>query len=244
MGGSVTLQLYLPLKSQHRLLVKVQDLLEKACYVFGQNVMGDVLRKEGWDSPECVELNIWTQVFRCNEDRFGADKIEVLGKPFPDYLESIAEIRHTAVHRVRVTANRVEYFMVEAESLAHLLGDDTCGRTLLHLRRETRSVIDEFGRNKDLLELRLREKRKEIAARRVELDCIERTALETMLREDKEYQALAGANLEQAIEAPETVVHSISISEHGTGSSEDGEGESLGEPSCGSIGKVQSSVDL
>jgi hypothetical protein len=63
-----------------------------------------------------------------------------------------------------------------------------------------------------------------------------------MLKEDKEYQTLAGANLEQAIEAPETVVHSIATSEHRTGSSEDGDAESLGVHSYGSIGKVQSSL--
>jgi hypothetical protein len=74
--------------------------------------MGDILRRKEWDSPECVELNIWTRELLCNKDRFDADRINGLGKPFPDFLKSI---RHTAVHRVRVTANRVEQFMIEVE---------------------------------------------------------------------------------------------------------------------------------
>ncbi len=51
-------------------------------------------------------------------------------------------------------------------------------------------------------------------------------AVEDMLREDKEYQALASANLEQAIGAPETIQHSASTSEHDTSSEAEAEVES------------------
>ncbi|KAH6717626.1 hypothetical protein BKA61DRAFT_571715 [Leptodontidium sp. MPI-SDFR-AT-0119] len=63
--------------------------------------MGDILQKEGWDCPESVELNIWVRVFRCNEDKFDAEKLLELGKPFSELLDLIARLRHTAVHRVR-----------------------------------------------------------------------------------------------------------------------------------------------
>jgi hypothetical protein len=112
---------YLPLDTQHLLLVKVQAILEEACYAFGHKMMGDILQKEGWDCPESVELNIWAWVFRCNEDKFDADKLVELGKPFPELLDSIAQLRHTAVHRVRVSANKVQQFVTEAESLATVL---------------------------------------------------------------------------------------------------------------------------
>ncbi|KAF2183308.1 hypothetical protein K469DRAFT_583254, partial [Zopfia rhizophila CBS 207.26] len=92
--------LHLPLKSLHQLLIKVQAILENTCYAFGYNMMGDILQKDGWDGPECVELNIWTQLFRCNEDKFEADGMDDLGNPFPEFLESIAQIRHTIIQRV------------------------------------------------------------------------------------------------------------------------------------------------
>lgn len=76
--------------------MKVQAILEEACYAFGHKMMGDILQKEGWDCPESVELNIWARVFRCNEDKFDAEKLLELGKPFPELLDSIAQLRHTA----------------------------------------------------------------------------------------------------------------------------------------------------
>ena len=206
--------------------MKVQAILENACYAFGHEKMGDVLQKEGWDCPESVELNIWARVFRHNEDRFDAEKLLDLGKPFSELLDSIAQLRHTAVHRVRVSANKVCQFMTEAESLANILHNDTCARTLSRIRREAKQVIDELGRNKDLLESLLNEKLQEIDAQRRELDRLECKAVEDMLREDKEYQTLASANLEQAISAPETIQYSASTPEHYTSSEAEVEPES------------------
>lgn len=197
--------------------------------------MESVVQKEGWDCPESVELNIWTKVFRHYENKFDANGIRGLGKPFSDFLDSIAQIRHSAVHRVRVTANTVEKLLADAESLAELLGNLACARTLLRLRRETKLAVDELGRNKDLLESRLTEKLREIADARAALDRIEQTAVEDMLNEDKEYQNFAGMNLEQAINAPETVLHSPVASEQETSSEADEDLDSLNEHSIGQI---------
>jgi hypothetical protein len=220
--------------------VKVQAILEEACYAFGDKMIGDILQKEGWDCPESVELNIWARVFRCNEDKFDADKLVELGKPFPELLNSIAQLRHTAVHRVRVSANKVQQFVTEAESLATVLRNDICAQILSRLRRAVQQVIDELGRNKDLLESILKEKLQEIDARRRELDSLECKAVEDMLKEDKEYQTLASANLKQSISAPEAIQHSASTSEHETSSEVEVEVESFAEPSFGQAGEIAS----
>jgi hypothetical protein len=117
-----------------------------------------------------------------------------------------------------VSANRVQQFIMEAESLANILHNNICARMLSRLRRDAQQVIDELGRNKDLLESILKEKLQEIDARRRELDSLELKTVEDMLRADKEYQTLVSANLEQAISARETVQQSASTSEHETSS--------------------------
>ncbi|KAH6637488.1 hypothetical protein C7974DRAFT_142230 [Boeremia exigua] len=212
---------YLPAKSQRRLLGKVQDMLEDACYKFGKRTMMQELRKNGWDSPDCVELNAWMGIFRFHETLFSSDKLAAVGKPFPDLRNSISQIRHAAVHRLRITAGRVETLLADAETLAVLLEDEACARQLSRLRRETHLVVEEFGRNKDLLELRFMDKRKEIAARRAELDRLERTAWTTALEEDKLYQIIAGSHLEEIADAPETTLHSAANSDGGETSEED-----------------------
>lgn len=222
--------LYLPAKGQRRLLSKVQDILEHACFAFGKKAMASELQKQGWDSSECVELNVWMGLFRSREHLFSAERLAALGKSFPDLLSSIAQIRHTAVHRLRITAGRVELFLADAETLTALLADESCVRQLSHLRRETHSVLEEFGRSKDLLESQYKDKCKEIAARRAELDRIEHAAWDTMLEEDKQYQRFAGANLEEIIDIPETALHSAATSDVDDTSEEDASIESEGEP--------------
>jgi hypothetical protein len=75
-----------------------------------------------------------------------------LGKPFAQILDSIVHLRHTAVHRLRISANRLEQFMIDAEALVRLLRDDYCRLKLTRLRMDTQLTIGELKRNKDLLE--------------------------------------------------------------------------------------------
>jgi hypothetical protein len=202
-------------------LIKVQAILEKACYTFGQKTMGEILHKEGWDCPESVELNRWHEIFLLNQDKFAVKDIEELGKPFAELLDSISQLRHTAVHRLRVSATTTEQFMIDCESLANLLHDKTCAKTLSRLRREMQRTTEELKRNKDLLESRLADTLEKIAVQRAELERLESLAVEDMLREDLEYQAFAGTNLEQTITSPETLVQSQAATDKETGSETD-----------------------
>ena len=86
---------YLPLHTQHRLLVKVQAILEEACYTFGCKMMKELVQKEGWDCPESVELNVWARVFRHNEDKFNTEKLLELEMSFPELLDTIAQLYDT-----------------------------------------------------------------------------------------------------------------------------------------------------
>jgi hypothetical protein len=108
---------------------------------------------------------------------------------------------------------------------------------LSRIRREVQQIIDELGHNKDLLESILKDKLQEIDARRHELDNLKHKAVEDMLKEDKEYQTLASANLEQAIGARETIQLSASTSEHNTGSETEVEVESFGRFGFGQAGE-------
>ena len=117
---------YLPFQTQHNLLVTVQQALERACYEFARNSMPEVVKQEGWECAESVELNLWARACTARLDKFEAEAVEDLGKPLQELFDSLAQLRHTAVHRVRISANRLEVFMVDAESCAKLLDDSGC----------------------------------------------------------------------------------------------------------------------
>ena len=199
---------YLPYQTQHQLLVKVQGILEKACYEFGARELKETVQNEGWGCAESAELNRWPQIFLLNQDKFLPTDLQELGKPFAQVLNSITQIRHTAVHRLRISANRLEQFMIDAEAIARLLRNDNDVQRLTRLRVNTQVTIDELKRNKDLLESKLSSKLRKIASQRAELDRLEHVAIVEMLKEDNEYKLLAGANLEEAIRSPDAVVQS------------------------------------
>ncbi|TLD37085.1 hypothetical protein E2P81_ATG03897 [Venturia nashicola] len=111
-------RLYLPFPTQHRILARVQAMLEAACYNFGRQVIPDIMKNEGWDSPETIELSYCACAFKDNEDKFDAIKIKELGKPFTEVLDLIVHLRHTVVHRLPVTAARTEQFLSAAEHLS------------------------------------------------------------------------------------------------------------------------------
>ncbi|KAJ8126091.1 hypothetical protein O1611_g7549 [Lasiodiplodia mahajangana] len=190
--------IYLPLRTQHRILTDVQRILEDACFDFGQRAMPDILKRKRWDCSEAAELNLWAAELLQRQSEF-ANRADNIGQPLTKLLRSVADIRHTAVHRICISARGLEQFLLNAESLATLLGDTTRLKSLTELRRSIQQAMEELERNKHVLGSKLRETLKRVAAQRAELDRIEEIAISDMLREDGEYQAFAGKNLEETI---------------------------------------------
>ncbi|KAK5215328.1 hypothetical protein LTR72_011610 [Exophiala xenobiotica] len=204
---------YLPYRTQHRLLLKVQGIHENACYNFGSREMKDIMAKKGWDCPECVELNVWARTFLTNQGCFQPVDLEGLGQSFSELTSSISHLRHAVVHRLRISAEGLERFLVDAEALTQLLHDDHSTMSLARLRRDTQMSIEELKRNKDLLESRLNSKLKQISDQRIELDRLEQSIVDEMLKADKEYHLLAGSNLDEAIQSYDTAIHSTAPTE-------------------------------
>ncbi|KAI1306596.1 hypothetical protein F5Y03DRAFT_353907 [Xylaria venustula] len=188
---------YLPIRTQHRILTKVQSILEDACFDFGQRRIPDVLKRNQWDCSEAAELNLWSKELMKRQNELFHKAVDT-GKPLDKLLSSIADLRHTAVHRICISARGLEQFLLNAESFVVILGDTTRLKLLTEIRRNIQQTIEELERNKHLLTSKLQETLKRIAAQRAELDRMEEIALADMMREDGEYQEFAGRSLEVA----------------------------------------------
>ncbi|KAF7196809.1 hypothetical protein HII31_01727 [Pseudocercospora fuligena] len=190
---------YFPLKTQHKLLIEVQRILEEVCFRFASQRLEDVLKTKGWSCPEAVELNVWTGVLRSRQVLFTEAEISSIGKSYIEFLRSITKIRHTAVHRQPISAKLVEQLLQDAEVLTKLLKDEAATGRIAQLRRRTQFVLAEIERNKDSLGAKIVATQKDFANRRAELDRLEKSAVAEMLAEDSEYQKLAGERLEEDI---------------------------------------------
>lgn len=93
-----------------------------------------VLRKHQWDDAESLELNRFIAELRAVQEILPA-RINPT-KPLDILLRSIANIRHNAVHRRKVSMEGVEQCLLDATEFAALLGDFRCVENISTLRRE------------------------------------------------------------------------------------------------------------
>lgn len=183
-------------------MVQLQSLMELACYNYGKRAMPQTLKHYGWDCPQAVELNRWTMEFTRNPHPFpGA---EGLKEPGEEFFRSIANIRHTAVHRVRVTAKGIEQFLLDAETLAMLLMDTNSINKIKKLRHNTMTTAEELQWNQQFLRSKLDETLRGIKAQREELNRMQSAAIAKMEEEDTEYQTLAMRSIEEAMASSES----------------------------------------
>lgn len=194
--NSSVLPVYLPFPAEHMLMEKMQKILELACYQFGLRALPNVMQKQGWDCPESVELSKWAKLF----GRKGNLAWEGSGKPSKELLQSIAAIRHAAVHRLRTNSMGLERFLADAETLAGVLGDNKFTQAISQLRLDTQATLTELIRNKQFSQVQLEKAQEEIARQRAELDQKEQEILRHMASEDRKYRDLAGKRLERALD--------------------------------------------
>ncbi|KAI0525409.1 hypothetical protein F5B22DRAFT_337410 [Xylaria bambusicola] len=199
-GGRPTLRslssVNIPLPTQHLILTYVQRLLEEACFDFGSRAIPEVLKTRQWDCPEAAELNLWVPLLRQRQGELFGSLGECV-QPYGKLLGSLADLRHIAVHRVRIDAQRLEMFLLNAEKFTALLKDATRREVLAKLRLNTKEVIGKLESNKRIL-----------ACRRAELDRVREMGVAELEREESEYQASAVKSLKDVL-APLVTLTSI-----------------------------------
>lgn len=110
-------------------LTCLQRILESSCYTFA--VRATDPQEPGtlpWDAAEALELHRFIEALRAIK--------EITPKsPLDKLFRSITDIRHGAVHRWRVSEERVEQYLRDAWKFAVLLGDIQCTTEISTLAR-------------------------------------------------------------------------------------------------------------
>ncbi|RGP78022.1 ubiquinol-cytochrome-c reductase cytochrome c1 [Fusarium longipes] len=115
----------LPLPVQMSILSKMQNIMEHACYIFAQQHLPQILIKKGWDCPEAGELNLWMHNFGAGNNvqtLISLAQTYCISVPVPALMESAKQIRHTAVHRNKVTVPHLVMLMDHAVAFGTILG--------------------------------------------------------------------------------------------------------------------------
>ncbi|KAM3526970.1 hypothetical protein MY4038_006586 [Beauveria bassiana] len=100
--------------------------------------MPDTIQRKGWDCAESVELNQWT---------FEMQKLNLFGKKRTDgvttstLLHSVANVRHTAVHRRRVSMAQIDKFFTDALALLGFFEAEEGRKAVVALRQEITTLL-------------------------------------------------------------------------------------------------------
>ncbi|KAK8029219.1 hypothetical protein PG991_006275 [Apiospora marii] len=199
------LPVHLPFPSQHKLLVHLQQLLERACYGFATKHLPQHLQKKGWDCPEAMELNHWVALLSKSAvlTKSAALRAQPSARPLDQLCRCVTDIRHTAVHRLRITAAAVENFLRDAEDFTELLRDPAATQAIALIRWEVQGTVDELEENTRNAHDKLDDVMQEIGAHREELQNLEKLAMSEMQRESSEYQSLAARSIDSVIPHPQ-----------------------------------------
>lgn len=133
--------MYLPSRLQHLILTQTQRLLEESCYNFAEKWFPSMLKANGWDAPEAVELTEWRKTLsKCD---IPATAIALShGQSLAVLFKRAISIRHCAVHRhLQIPIKKVEEMVRDALLLSQALQDDLRATQLLYWHKELESLI-------------------------------------------------------------------------------------------------------
>ena len=116
--------LYLPFKTQHKILTVVQTILEECCFDFGKTWVPRLMKAQKWDEPESIELTQWVKIFsKHTKDLPTSATQPIAGKSLKQVLFGTSNLRHAAVHRVPTTAAEIVNMLCAAHSFTTALND-------------------------------------------------------------------------------------------------------------------------
>jgi hypothetical protein len=192
---------YLPYQTQHLILTTVQQILEECCFDFATAAMPSVLRREQWECPMAVELTKWTELFRKGKaPALGSNDSQVFeSQEVHETLTAVSHLRHTAVHRLHITARAISQLLDAAVKLAEALQDNLRAAQLDELRFDINIQIKSMELSKNVLEDTVSAELQRIQRRREELERMETDLIQSMLDDDANNRTLIGRLLEDSV---------------------------------------------
>ena len=194
--------LYLPFKTQHKILVHIQTSLEEYCFPFSNIHFPLQMQLYKWDVPESIELTQWTHKFAKLLNTLPSSAINrIPGRSVTDILIATNTIRHAAVHRQRVTAAEMLEMLDAAITFAHTLRDTARAKQIKKAKSQLTLSIYQVTWYQRLLARNFKPIFASIAHRRTELDELEASSIEEMVATEKQQRALVGDALERFFDA-------------------------------------------
>ncbi|KAL9029218.1 MAG: hypothetical protein Q9196_002514 [Gyalolechia fulgens] len=185
-----------PFRVQHSILARSQKILEDCCYDFTQKYAANLLTERKWDCAEAIELNKWTLMMMKKHGKLPAGAFKDPDSGIQSVLLAVNSLRHSAVHRLRISAKGILQMIDAAVRFAETLSDAARASQLEELCKELQSMVKSQELNKNYLETKLRDELDEIKRQREELAKREQDAISTIVIEDNDNTLFVGSLIE------------------------------------------------
>jgi hypothetical protein len=108
----------IPYQVQHYILGDIHDRSKRAFFVFGRREIPELMHRKGWNDPEGLSIKEFEHFM--DEDENWRDLYQVI----KEKIESLRFIRNAYAHEFsELNMDRLEELLVDAKSIARLLGD-------------------------------------------------------------------------------------------------------------------------
>ncbi|KAL8989137.1 MAG: hypothetical protein Q9169_008424 [Polycauliona sp. 2 TL-2023] len=199
--------IYLPYRTQHVTLVRIQSLLEACCLDFGNAWFPHAMKAWNWDSPESIELTQWTnRCLKLVESLPSIALTGIPGKSIKDILWGTNPIRHSAVHRERADAAMLLGMVTAALIFTKALKDPKRANEIIKIKARLELSIEQIVTYQELLEHNVAAQLEDIARRRKELDELEQWSIQEMLSADQQQRIQIGSAFETFVVGISSVV--------------------------------------
>ena len=196
----------LPFKYQHRILVKVQSLLETCCFDFGNEKTPHLMNQQNWHDAESIELARWIQAYTDNMNNLSLGDRKILPSKFPVKIhDGLAKLRRSTVQRISIDMAEMFGIFEAAVEFARLLNGSKGAARILEIKQNFQSTRNELDQQQNVLKEKLITELTLVARQRTELDERETKAIEATqklgeLQRTEAFHALGNSFLDVTID--------------------------------------------
>ena len=148
-------------------------MLEGACFKFAKSHVPELLTRKRWTCAHSAELSMWTkELSKTFEQKPSSINLEKIGgiAGLPQLLKTLDELRHSAVHRIPVQADKLILFIRASLQAAEILVDEEKQTAIKAILCAVHTALDKQKAEKQKIQDALSDQLQNIELQRGKLD--------------------------------------------------------------------------
>ncbi len=207
----------LPYATQHRILNRLQAVLEECCFEFASNSLPELIVSHGLEVPEQVELPQWIGLLQEPANRLPGEMVgSVPAMGWEGLVGAAQKLQNMIARRVRLNTDGVIELFDDAILLTQMLKDAQRTAWCEGTRESLQSSLESIEGLGKALRVALSSQLQRIARKRAALDLLETKAISHMVELEQQKRASIYEAVNQAVLRPNVPTDKVRLISDGT----------------------------